>query len=46
MTHEQNVKMANNSLIGDLFHAHVLIKAFVINPPKDEELHKSGQLRS
>lgn len=40
MTHEQNVEMANNSLIGNLFHIHVLIKAFVTKPPRDEELHK------
>ena len=40
MSHQQNVKMANASLIGGLNHLQVVIKAFVRNPPRDEESHK------
>ena len=35
LSHEFFVKQVNGSLVGELFHQHTLIKAFVKNPPKE-----------
>lgn len=37
MKHQQYVAQVNGSLVGKLFHQHLLIKAFVMNPPKKSE---------
>lgn len=37
MKHEQYVDQVNKSLVGELFHKHLLVKAFVRNPPTESE---------
>lgn len=37
MKHEQYVAQVNQSLVGELFHKHLLVKAFVKNPPTQSE---------
>jgi S-adenosylmethionine/arginine decarboxylase-like enzyme len=36
ITHAYFQEKVNNSLVGELHHQHLLVKAFVRNPPKEE----------
>lgn len=38
LTHSNFIKQVNKSLVGELYHQHLIIKAFVQNPPRESSV--------